>query len=44
MDAAAQEAENKPRGQVGGIRADLPLLAALVMLAVALRGWQLAHT
>jgi hypothetical protein len=44
MDAPAQEAENKPPAEAGGFRADLRWLAALVVLAVALRGWQLAHT
>jgi hypothetical protein len=30
--------------EAGGFRADLPWLAVLIAAAVALRGWQLAHT
>jgi hypothetical protein len=44
MSVPAQAEQRKETAQAGGFRADLPWLAALVVLALVLRGWQLMHT
>jgi hypothetical protein len=44
MGGPAQEGKGTAPAGAGGFRADLPWLAGLVVVAVALRGWQLTHT
>jgi hypothetical protein len=44
MGPVAQDRATGVGREAGGLRADLPWLAILVVAAVALRGWQLTHT
>jgi hypothetical protein len=44
MSVPVQAGEKKQTAEAGGFRADLPWLAGLIVLALCLRGWQLAHT
>jgi hypothetical protein len=44
MGPPAQDRAAGVPQEAGGVRADLPWLAALIAAAVALRGWQLTHT
>jgi hypothetical protein len=44
LDVPAQAAENRSSGSAARNWADLRSLALLVLLAVALRAWQIAHT
>ncbi len=44
MSVPEQEGGTRQTAEAGGFRADLPWLAGLVVLALGLRGWQLAHT
>jgi hypothetical protein len=44
MSLPAQRGEAREAAEAGGFRADLPWLAVVLLVAVALRGWQLTHT